>query len=401
MAVLKSPAGTYEVRFRVAGVQKQKTFRNYRAAVSFDEKTKTQLRDGEYAAPSDYTIREVMEKWLDAGKTKGVSKHGPWKAQTYLGHKTHADRYIVPRLGEIKATSLKALDVEMAGADWAKLVSAETVNKVFNTLAAAYKFAAKKLKVKHNPMAEVEQLATQVTADDMEADAVGAIPDQGEDHPEEKANALRAIRADEVYSALELKKIIDAAPPGLENTLLLTAILTGLRHGELNGLRWSTVNLKTGKLFVNRSLTELKGGAVLEKPKTRNAYRYVKMAPELVSELRRWRLQCPPSPNGFVFADELGRPMNRKGNNRKLKACCERAEVRALNVNNLRHSFASQHLIAGTPVLEVSKLMGHSDPSVTLKVYSRWAEQEDSTAETALAGRIFGAVELRESTGSE
>jgi len=129
------------------------------------------------------------------------------------------------------------------------------------------------------------------------------------------------------------------------------------------------VNLKTGKLFVNRSLTELKGGAVLEKPKTRNAYRYVKMAPELVSELRYWKLRCPPSVNGFVFANELGRPMNRKANNRMLKACCERAEVRPLNVNNLRHSFASQHLIAGTPVLKVSAMMGHSDPAVTLKVY--------------------------------
>ena len=86
------------------------------------------------------------------------------------------------------------------------------------------------------------------------------------------------------------------------------------------------------------------------------------------------KLQCPPSPNGFVFADELGWPMNRKSNNRTLRACSERTGVRALAVNNLRHSFASQHLTAGTPVLEVSKLMGHSDPSVTLKVYSRWAE---------------------------
>jgi len=140
---------------------------------------------------------------------------------------------------------------------------------------------------------------------------------------------------------------------------------------------------------------------VLEKPKTRNAYRYIKMAPELVSELRHWKLRCPPSANGFVFANELGRPMNRKANNRMLKACCERAGVRALNMNNLRHSFASQHLSAETPVLEVSKLMGHSDPSVTLKVYSRWAEREESKAEMALANRIFGAVEPRESTGSE
>jgi integrase len=85
--------------------------------------------------------------------------------------------------------------------------------------------------------------------------------------------------------------------------------------------------------------------------------------------------------------------MNRKSNNEAFKTCCERARVRELSMNNLRHSFASQHLITGTGVLEVSKMMGHSDPGVTLKVYSRWAEREESTSEIALAGRIFGAGE--------
>lgn len=207
------------------------------------------------------------------------------------------------------------------------------------------------------------------------------------------------IRSDEVYSALELKKIIDAATPGLERAFLMTAMLTGLRHGELNALRWQTVDLKAGTLYVNRSLTQLKGGAVLERPKTKNAYRHLKLAPELLSELRHWKLKCPLSPNSFIFCDEIGKPMNRKANNRMLKACCDRAGVRALSMNNLRHSFASQHLTAGTPVLEVSAMMGHSDPAVTLRVYSQWAKTEESKAETVLAGRIFGAVEIADSTG--
>jgi len=46
------------------------------------------------------------------------------------------------------------------------------------------------------------------------------------------------------------------------------------------------VNLKAGTLYVNRSLTQLKGGAVLERPKTKNAYRHLRLAPELLSELR-------------------------------------------------------------------------------------------------------------------
>jgi len=49
-------------------------------------------------------------------------------------------------------------------------------------------------------------------------------------------------------------------------------------------------------------------------------------------------------------------------------------------MNNLRHTFASQQLIHGTPWLEVSKLMGHSDPAVTLAVYARWCIRENSTA---------------------
>ena len=393
MSVHKTSADTYEVRYRVQGRQKQKTFRNYRAAVSFDEKTKTQLREGDFVAPSVFTVKEIVEKWLEARRPR-------WKEQTYLAHKTHLSKYIAPRLGEIKATSLRGIDVETAGAEWEKSVSAKTVNKVFATLTAAFKFA-RKLDVKHNPMMDVERRIHRATADDMEAQAAGAIADRGEDTPEGKTGALRAIRADEVYSSLELKSVIQAAAPGLERALLMTAIFTGVRHGELNGLRWSTVNFKTGKIFVNRSLTELKGGAVLEKPKTRNAYRYIKVPAELVNELRHWKLRCPLSPNDFVFVTELGRPMNRKANNRMLKAVCDRAGVRALNMNNLRHSFASQHLIAGTAPLEVAKLMGHSDPAVTLKVYSAWAEREDSKAEVALAGRIFGAAEPQAQTGSE
>ena len=396
MSVHKTAAGNWEVRFRVQAQQKQKTFRNYRAAVSFDEKTKTQLRDGDYVPPSAVTVREIVDSWLAARK----GKKGRWKEQTFLSHKGHADNYILPSLGHMKAQSVRAVDVEAAAAEW-KGLSAKSVNKVLADLTVAFEFARKKLGVKSNPMAEVERAVSEVTLEEIEAEALGVIPDRGEDAPEEKAGALRPIRSDEVYSALELKKILEAATPGLERALLMTAMLTGLRHGELNALRWQNVNLKAGTIFICRSLTQLKGGAVLERPKTKNAYRHLKLAPELLRELRAWKLRCPPSQNGWVFCDELGGPMNRKDNNRTLKACCERAGVRALSMNHLRHSFASQHLTAGTPPLEVSAMMGHSDPAVTLRVYSQWAKTEQSKAEMALAGRIFGAIEPQESTGSE
>ena len=193
----------------------------------------------------------------------------------------------------------------------------------------------------------------------------------------------------------KLKQIIDAAEPGLEKALFMTAIFTGLRHGELSALRWPMIDLKRGVLTVNRSLTQLakkRGGPILERPKTPNAYRRLQLDTPLLAELRRWKIACPPTPNELLFVNALGQPKSRDQNNDMMRACCERAGVAALTMNNLRHSFASQNLIAGVPVLKVCEIMGHK-PGVTLKVYSRWAKNEKSDAHSRLSNRIMQAVE--------
>src|SRR4030095_11644724 len=137
----------------------------------------------------------TISNWLEIGKLKGVTKHGPWKEQTYLGNKTHLKKYIVPKFGQRKATSLTNDEVEDAGAEWEKLVSSTMVNKGFGTLDAVYKYASRKLGVKKSPMG-VERLAHRVTPEEMEAQALGGILDRGQDEPEGKTGVLRAIGAE-------------------------------------------------------------------------------------------------------------------------------------------------------------------------------------------------------------
>jgi integrase len=333
----------YEVRYYVPDPlakngwrQKAKHFDKYQDAVDFKVKRHAEIKTGDYVPPVDLTVKEIAEKFLEARKPR-------WKAQTYAAHEVQLNNYIRPRCGHLKATSLKAVDIETAGAEWNKRVSHKTVNKVFATLNRVYKFA-KKLGVKTNPMLDVERLKAETTPEELDVLTEGEILDRGEDHPQEKG--LRSIRADEVYSSRELRALIEAARPGHEKAFFMTAVLCALRHGELSGLRWQMVDLKKGSLFVNRSLTELKGGPVLERPKTKNAYRRLRLAPELIRVLTEWKLQCSPNPNGLVFVNPLGKPVARKLNNLMLKACCKRAGIRPLSMNNLRHSFASQHLAA-------------------------------------------------------
>ena len=201
-----------------------------------------------------------------------------------------------------------------------------------------------------------------------EAEAIRGLTQVDDDGAGE--GHLRAVGPHEVYSAEEVKKLIDASKPGLEKALHMTAVLTGMRHGELDGLQWDRVDFEKSRIFVARSLTQLKGGAIIEKPKTRAAYRYLPMTPMLVSELKRWKLQSPVNEHDLVFADPLGRALNRKSNNRRLKQAAKRAKIKALSMHNLRHTFASQHFMAGTVPTEISQLMGHSNVGVTQEVYS-------------------------------
>ena len=215
MSVQPTPSGSYEVRWRVPHplepgmwVQKQKTFAKHKAAMDFDKKVHTQVTEGDYVPESSLTVRNIAERWLEARKSR-------WKIQTYLSAKGHLENYVIPKLGHLKATSVRFVDVEMAGAEWGKKIGAETVNKIYADINRVYKFA-RKIGIRVNPMADVEKLVEGVSPEELETQALGAVPDHGEDNPEDRPNRLRTIRPDEVYSALELKKIIEASLPGLE-----------------------------------------------------------------------------------------------------------------------------------------------------------------------------------------
>jgi integrase len=394
--IQKNQSGTFTVVWRdqsrdgeAKDKRSFKTFEKYGEAKAFEDKLRTSIREGTYQPPSTHTVKEMAELFVQARSRK-------WKIQTRNSEKGRIDRYLVPSLGNRKMTELRFAEIEQAGNEWAKTLSGETVNKVYATLNRIYKFA-RKHGVKINPLDDVEKMHDGVSPEELE-EAAAAGADLGEE-VNHSDGILRAIGADEVLAAAELGKLIEASRAGMELVRHMTAIFTGMRHGELNGLRWPCVDFKRSRIFVNRSLTELKGGSILERPKSKAAYRYIDIPQRLVSELRKWKLQCPPSQHGYVFCDILGRPLNRKSNNRILKAAMKRAGIRVLSMNNLRHTFASQLLLAGVPVLRVSYLMGHEDSGVTTAVYARWCHREDSNSGSVLDDRIFNAAKENAATG--
>jgi integrase len=93
---------------------------------------------------------------------------------------------------------------------------------------------------------------------------------------------------------------------------------------------------------------------------------------ELAHELKLWKLQCPPTEQGLVFPTVEGNLPHRRIAMVILNQAIIAAKIRRLTLHRLRHGFASLLLSKNVPVTVVSKLLGHKNPSITLKVYSHF-----------------------------
>jgi integrase len=136
-----------------------------------------------------------------------------------------------------------------------------------------------------------------------------------------------------------------------------TALYTGLRMGELWGLRWVDCDLDRGLLTVRRSYRLA--------PKSGKP-RAVPLNPALLPILRQWRNSCPASDEAVVFPTARGF-MRQKDRDYGFKAAMAGAACHAVTFHGLRHTFASHFMMSGGNILTLQKLLGHSSVAVTMK----------------------------------
>jgi integrase len=162
--------------------------------------------------------------------------------------------------------------------------------------------------------------------------------------------------------------------------ILATALYTGMRLSELLGLTWHDIDFATGVIHVRCQLSR----ARVNKPagrvrlKTKAAVRDIPLLPQLAALLKRHKLASPHSAErDYVFTTRLGTPLGyrnveRRGLTRAATKAGLQEEGRArLRVHDLRHTFAS-HLILDLKldVAQVSRILGHARPSITLDTYT-------------------------------
>jgi integrase len=177
-------------------------------------------------------------------------------------------------------------------------------------------------------------------------------------------------RTKRILEENEIQKLIETAPTKYAS-IIRTAVFTGLRLGELLGLKWSDVDFARGVISVRRQLTQQ---GDLTEPKTASGRREVVMFPDLGRFLREHRLASAFSADDhFVFTTREGTP-HLQGNVTK-RGLAKAATAAGLNqsgeptlrMHDLRHCFASMLIREGADVVFVSRQLGHANPAITLR----------------------------------
>jgi integrase len=155
----------------------------------------------------------------------------------------------------------------------------------------------------------------------------------------------------------EADRLIAAASPETR-PMVVTALKTGLRVGELLGLRWQDVDLKAGRLVVRQNIAREE----VTTPKNHRS-REIPLGDLVLGELRAHRHLR----SKYVFAKPAGTRLTKKEAEGRLERDLKRAGLRHIGWHALRHTFASHLVMRGAPLKGVQKLLGHSTMEMTMR----------------------------------
>ncbi|GMA60718.1 site-specific integrase [Alicyclobacillus fastidiosus] len=182
-----------------------------------------------------------------------------------------------------------------------------------------------------------------------------------------------------VWTREDVLRFLEEAKSSSYYIVFLIAVTTGMRKGEILGLRWVDVDLENGRVYVRQTLTYVNGQPVFLDPKTNKGKRMVALSPEVVVQLRKYKaiqaknkLRLGPlyHDNGLVVTRQDGSPASINTLDKQWYALLEQSGVPRIRFHDLRHTHASLLLQQGVHPKIVSERLGHSTINITLDTYS-------------------------------
>jgi integrase len=181
--------------------------------------------------------------------------------------------------------------------------------------------------------------------------------------------------------------------------VVLLAVLTGMRIGEILVLWWKRVDLLRGTIEIAKSYS----GGQFGSPKTRSSTRVIPMSSALQSVLNTHRAGAfRNAPDDLVFCTSTGTPLNSKNlYNRALAPACDRIKQPRASWHSFRHTHATQLAESGESLKTAQALLGHSDLETTLNTYMHVIPESQRRAVEQVVGVLFSSVLKLDADSSE
>lgn len=303
-----------------------------------------QIGSGRFRSDDGLTTGTWVTEWLGRRVSDGLR---PSTARMY---RSYVEREIVPALGRVRLSDLRRRHVDRFVREMlAAGRGTTTVRRVHAVLSSALSAAERIDLVPYNAASKV------------------ALP----------RLSPRRLR---VWEPEQVRAFLDVADGHRLGPLYELAVFTGLRRGELAGLRWTDVDLLRRQLRVREQRVQF-GSSVIEGPVKTDAGqdRVVALGGEAFTALIAWRTRQDDErriwenqyhDDGYLFTMEDGRPLKPNYISRTFEILVVRAGVPRMSVHGLRHQHASLMLAGGVDLAIVSKRLGHSTLTITSDLYS-------------------------------
>ena len=314
-----------------------------------------------------YIVGAWMDKWF-----KNYAKIKV-RSSSHHAYQGYIDNHIKPDIGEVPLEKLTSLELQKL---YKKLLNSGRIDRVES------KYQAKGLSPK--TVRNIHQIIASAMKLAKEQRLIAADPTEGCALPKLEHREMKTLSVEQLTSFLR-----EAKDSGVFE-MYYVELATGLRRGELLGLKWEDIDLEKGNLRVKRQIARINGEVVEAPLKTKNAYRTLPLAEDTIQVLKQQRKKVGSSP--WVFPSPTGGPISPDSVLHMLHRVLKRAGLPRVRFHDLRHTFAMLALQNGVDIKTVSGMLGHFSAGFTLDTYAHVTTSAKREAAKTMGNILSGAV---------